>query len=67
VCLLKIGEMSCLSSSTSTDPTAFWILMTEIAARSNWKKAQIDLDHTLGNLLERNGIQLDEAIAGTVR
>jgi len=40
---------------------------TEIAARSNWKKAQIDLDHALGNLLERNGIQLDEAIAGTVR
>lgn len=39
---------------------------TEIAARSNWKKAQIDLDHALGNLLERNGIQLDDAIAGSV-
>ena len=39
---------------------------TEIAARSNWKKAQIDLDHALGNLLDRNGIQLDDAIAGTV-
>lgn len=40
---------------------------TEIAARSNWKKAQIDLDHALGNLLERNGIQLDDAIAGAVQ
>jgi len=40
---------------------------TEIAARSNWKKAQIDLDHALGNLLERNGIRLDEAIGGSVR
>ena len=40
---------------------------TEIAARSNWKKAQIDLDHALGNLLDRNGIQLDDAIAGAVR
>ncbi len=40
---------------------------TEIAARSNWKKAQIDLDHALGNLLERNSIQLDDAIAGAVR
>ncbi len=39
---------------------------TEIAARSNWKKAQIDLDHALGNLLERNGIELDDAIVGTV-
>jgi outer membrane protein TolC len=40
---------------------------TEIAARSNWKKAQIDLDHALGNLLERNNIQLDDAVAGSVR
>lgn len=39
---------------------------TEIAARSNWKKAQIDLDHALGNLLDRNNIQLDDAIVGTV-
>jgi outer membrane protein TolC len=40
---------------------------TEIAARSNWKKAQIDLDHALGNLLERNGIKLEDAIAGSLR
>ena len=40
---------------------------TEIAARSNWKKAQIDLDHALGDLLDKNGIQLDDAIAGNVR
>ncbi len=37
---------------------------TEIAARSNWKKAQIELDHALGDLLEKNGIALDQAIAG---
>ena len=39
---------------------------TEIAARSNWKKAQIDLDHALGNLLERNNIKLDDVITGTL-
>ncbi len=39
---------------------------TEIAARSNWKKAQIDLDHALGDLLDKNNIQLDDAIAGAV-
>ena len=39
---------------------------TEIAARSNWKKAQIDLDHALGNLLDRNNIKLDDAISGTI-
>jgi outer membrane protein TolC len=39
---------------------------TEIAARSNWKKAQIDLDHALGNLLERNNIKLDDAITGAI-
>ena len=39
---------------------------TEIAARSNWKKAQIELDHDLGELLERNHIVLDDAIRGTL-
>ncbi len=37
---------------------------TEIAARSNWKKAQISLDHALGDLLEKNHIELDDAIRG---
>ena len=37
---------------------------TEIAARSNWKKAQIELDHALGDLLEKNHIELDDAIRG---
>jgi|GEM_PF-246174 len=37
---------------------------TEIAARSNWKKAQIELDHALGDLLEKNHIELDDAIQG---
>jgi outer membrane protein TolC len=39
---------------------------TEIAARSNWKKAQIDLDHALGDLLEKNHVELDDAIRGTL-
>jgi len=37
---------------------------TEIAARSNWMKAHIELDHALGDLLEKNHIQLDDAITG---
>jgi outer membrane protein TolC len=37
---------------------------TEIAARSNWKKAEIELDHDLGDLLEKNHIVLDDAIRG---
>jgi outer membrane protein TolC len=39
---------------------------TEIAARSNWKKAQIELDHDLGDLLNKNHIVLDDAIRGTL-
>ncbi|HZQ43793.1 MAG TPA: TolC family protein [Acidobacteriaceae bacterium] len=39
---------------------------TEIAARSNWKKAQIELDHDLGDLLEKNHIVLDDAIRGSL-
>ena len=39
---------------------------TEIAARANWKKAQIDLDHALGDLLDKNNITLDDAIAGSI-
>lgn len=42
-------------------------LSTEIAARSNWKKAQIELDRALGDLLEKNNIELDDAIAGKLR
>ena len=37
---------------------------TEIAARSNWMKARIELDHALGDLLEKNHVELDDAIAG---
>ncbi len=39
---------------------------TEIAARSNWKKAQIELGRSLGTLLEENHVELDEAIGGTL-
>ena len=38
---------------------------TEIAARSNWMKARIQLDYALGDLLEKNHIELDDAIKGT--
>ena len=37
---------------------------TEIAARSNWMKAHIELDRALGNLLEKNHIELDDAVSG---
>jgi outer membrane protein TolC len=39
---------------------------TEIAARSNWMKARIQLDHALGDLLEKNHIEVDDAIRGTL-
>jgi outer membrane protein len=39
---------------------------TEIAARSNWIKARIQLDYALGDLLEKNHIQLDDAIKGEI-
>ena len=39
---------------------------TEIAARSNWKKAQIELQRALGTLLENNQISLDDAVRGTL-
>lgn len=39
---------------------------TEIAVRSNWIKARIDLDRALGELLERNRVELGEAIQGTI-
>jgi outer membrane protein len=39
---------------------------TEIAARSNWMKARIELDHALGDLLEKNHVELDDAIRGVL-
>jgi outer membrane protein len=39
---------------------------TEIAARSNWMKARIELDRALGDLLEKNHIELDDAVRGTI-
>ena len=39
---------------------------TEIAARSNWVKAEIELDHATGTLLEKNSIQLDDAVNGAI-
>jgi outer membrane protein TolC len=40
---------------------------TEVAARSDWVKAQLALDHSLGSLLEKNNIQLDGAIQENFR
>ncbi len=37
---------------------------TEVAARSDYMKAQLSLDRSLGDLLEKNGVVLDEAITG---
>jgi outer membrane protein TolC len=39
---------------------------TEIAARSNYKKAQIELDRSLGDLLEKNGITLEDTVQGQI-
>ncbi len=40
---------------------------TEIAARSNWIKARVQLDFALGDLLEKNHIELEEAVKGQLR
>jgi outer membrane protein len=39
---------------------------TEVAARSVWIKARIALDRALGDLLVKNGITYDQAVAGEV-
>ncbi len=39
---------------------------TEVAARSNYMKAQITLDRSLGDLLRKNRIELDDAVRGQV-
>jgi len=40
---------------------------SEIAARSNYQKARIELDRDLGDLLEKNGISLEDAMQGSVK
>jgi outer membrane protein TolC len=35
---------------------------TEVAARSDWMKAKLSLDHVLGDLLEKNNVLLEDAI-----
>ncbi len=37
---------------------------SEIAARSNYQKARIELDRDLGDLLDKNGISLEDAVQG---
>ncbi len=40
---------------------------SEIAARSNYQKARIELDRSLGDLLDKNGISLNDAVQGQVK
>ena len=40
---------------------------TEIAARSNYQKAAIELDRSLGDLLDKNGILLEDAVQGRLK
>jgi outer membrane protein len=40
---------------------------SEIAARSNYQKARIELDRNLGDLLDKNGITLEDAVQGQVK
>ncbi|MGI4758611.1 MAG: TolC family protein, partial [Janthinobacterium lividum] len=40
---------------------------TEVAARSNWMKAQMALDRSLGDLLQKNRITFDDAVLGQVK
>jgi outer membrane protein TolC len=40
---------------------------SEIAARSNYQKARIELDRDLGDLLDKNGISLEDAVQGKVK
>jgi outer membrane protein len=37
---------------------------TEVAARSDWMKARLALDRSLGDLLEKNNVQFDEVVDG---
>ena len=39
---------------------------TEIAARSNFAKAQVELDRDIGDLLDKNHIELENAIQGAL-
>ena len=40
---------------------------TEIAARSNYQKARIELDRDLGDLLDKSGISLEDAVQGQIK
>ena len=40
---------------------------SEIAARSNYQKARIELDRDMGDLLDKNGISLEDAVQGQVK
>ena len=40
---------------------------SEIAARSNYQKARIELDRDMGDLLDKNGITLEDAVQGQLK
>lgn len=63
---LEFGQSTNLSI-TQNEAFLAQARSTEIAARSNYIKARIELDRATGSLLEKNGISLDDAIQGTVR
>jgi outer membrane protein len=47
-----IQDQACLARARST----------EVAARSDWMKSQMVLDRSLGDLLQKNRIELDDAV-----
>jgi outer membrane protein TolC len=51
-----IQNQACLAQARST----------EVAARSDWMKSQMALDRSLGDLLQKNRIELDDAIEARV-
>lgn len=40
---------------------------TEVAARSDWMKASLALDRSLGNLLEKNGLELEGVVQNNTK
>ncbi len=62
---LSVGESTNLSIVQDQSFVA-QARSTEIAARSNWAKAQVELDRDIGDLLDKNHIDLEDAIQGSL-
>ena len=63
--MLSVGQSTDLAV-LQTEAYLAQAKSTEIAAKSDWMKARIQLDYALGDLLEKNHIELDDAIKGTL-